>query len=49
LKFQVFQLEIGLAQRHAQITQSTQNVQILDKNIQDHDQRLKRLEQLIKE
>ena len=49
LKFQVYHLEIGLAQRHAQITQSTQNIQILDKNIQDHKQRLKRLEQLIKE
>ncbi len=49
LKFQVYQLEIGLAQRHGQITQATQNIQILDKNSQDHDQRIKRLEQLVKE
>ncbi|MCK5127934.1 MAG: hypothetical protein KAR42_16875 [candidate division Zixibacteria bacterium] len=45
LKFQVYQLEIGLVQRHAQITQSTQNIQILDKNIQAHDQRITALEQ----
>jgi len=46
LKFQVYSLEIGLAQRHGQITQSTQNIQILDKHIQDHDKRIKQLEQL---
>ncbi len=48
LKFQVYEMELGLAQRHGQITQSTQNIQILDKNFQDQDQRIKRLEALNK-
>lgn len=49
LKFQVYEMELGLAQRHGQITQSTQNIQILDKNIQEHNKRITALEQLIKE
>lgn len=49
LKFETYKMEIGLAQRHGQITQSTQNIQILDKNIQDHDKRIKQLEMMIKE
>ncbi len=49
LKFQVYEMELGLAQRHGQITQSTQNIQILDKNIQEHNKRLIALEQLAKE
>lgn len=49
LKFQVYELEIGLAQRHALITQNDQNVQVLDKNLQDHDKRITQLEIMAKE
>jgi len=49
LKFKAYEMEIGLAQRHGQINQSTQNIQILDKNIQDHDKRITQLEMMIKE
>jgi len=49
LKFQVYEMELGLAQRHAQITQNISNIQVLDKNIQDHDKRINQLEGLIKE
>ena len=49
LKFKAYEMELGLAQRHGQITQSTQNIQVLNQNLQDHDQRLKRLEIMVKE
>lgn len=49
LKFQVYEMELGLAQRHGQITQNDKNVQVLNQNLQDHDKRLTRLEQLAKE
>lgn len=49
LKFQVIQLEVGLALRHSQIEQNNRNVQLLNQNIQDHDKRIKRLEQQTKE
>jgi len=49
LKFQIYEMELGLAQRHAQITQSTQNIQILDQNVKDHENRIKRLEAAAKE
>ena len=46
LKFKAYEMELGLAQRHGQITQSTQNIQILDKNIMDLGKRVEQLEQL---
>ncbi len=49
LSFKTYKMEIGLAQRHALIQQNDANVQILDKNIKDHNQRIKKLEALIKE
>lgn len=49
MSFRTYKMEIGLAQRHALIQQNDQNVQILDKNVRDHDARLKKLEALIKE
>ena len=49
LKFQVYQLELGLVQRHTTIEQSQRNIQILDQNVKDHENRIKRLEQLNKE
>lgn len=49
LKFQVYQLEIGLVQRHTMIDQAQRNIQILDQNVKDHENRIKRLEQQAKE
>ena len=46
VKFKAYEMELGLAQRHGQITQSTQNIQILDKNIMDLGKRVEQLEQL---
>ena len=46
LEFRVYKMELGLAQRHGQITQSTQNIQILDKNIMDLGKRVETLEQI---
>lgn len=48
LKFQVYQLELGLVQRHTTIEQSQRNIQILDQNVKDHENRIKRLEALNK-
>ncbi len=49
LKFQVYEMELGLAQRHGQISQNDKNVQVLNQNLQDHERRIMALEQLIKE
>ena len=49
LKFQVYEMELGLAQRHGQINQSTQNIQVLNQNLQDHEKRITQLEQQVKE
>lgn len=48
LKFQTYELEIGLAQRHGLISQNDQNVQILDKKIIELERRIIQLEALNK-
>ena len=48
LEFRVYKMELGLAQRHGQITQNDQNVQVLNQNLQDHEKRIKQLEALNK-
>lgn len=49
LKFQVYQLEIDLVQRHTIIDQAQRNIQILDQNVKDHENRIKQLEIMAKE
>lgn len=49
LKFRIYEMEIGVAQRHTMIEQNSRNVQVLNQNVQDHEKRIKRLEQLAKE
>jgi len=49
LKFQVYEMELGLIQRHGLITQSDQNIQVLNQNLQDHNKRITQLETMAKE
>ena len=49
LKFQIYQVELGMAQRHATIEQSQRNIQIINNDVQDHEKRIKRLEAVSKE